>query len=68
MLAKAAAAEAANRATTVRTQLLGAMGMTFESDSALAVRRARHTSAFLGDPATLYAQVAAEEIGIGAHR
>ena len=62
-LAKAAAGDAAARCTALHTQLLGAMGLTFESDGPLAVRRARHTIPFLGNPAELYAAVAAEATG-----
>ena len=38
--------------------LLGAMGLTFESDAPFAVRRAQHTIPLLGSPAELYAAVA----------
>lgn len=59
LLAKAAATDAALRATALRTQMLGAMGLTFESDSTLAVRRVRHTAPFLGSASHLYARAAA---------
>ncbi|MDR7112255.1 alkylation response protein AidB-like acyl-CoA dehydrogenase [Microbacterium trichothecenolyticum] len=62
-LAKATAADAAARSVALQTQLLGAMGLTFESDSPLAVRRARHTIPLLGGPGQLYAAVAAESLG-----
>lgn len=62
-LAKAAAGDAAARCTALQTQLLGAIGLTFESDGPLAVRRARHTIPLLGHPAELYAAVAAEATG-----
>jgi alkylation response protein AidB-like acyl-CoA dehydrogenase len=65
-LAKAAAADAAAQSVALQTQLLGAMGLTFESDGPLAVRRARHTIPLLGNPGELYAAVAAE--ALGAHR
>lgn len=58
MLAKAAAGDAATGTTALRTQLLGAMGLTFESDSHLGVRRAQHTVPFLGTSASLYARAA----------
>ncbi|GAA5201946.1 hypothetical protein GCM10025773_23660 [Microbacterium jejuense] len=63
-LAKAAAADAAARSVALQTQLLGAMGLTFESDGPLAVRRARHTIPLLGDAGQLYAAVAAEALGV----
>lgn len=59
LLAKAAASEVAVSATALRTQLLGAMGLTFESDNHLSLRRARATAPFLGKAADLYARVAA---------
>lgn len=62
-LAKAAAGDAAARCTALQTQLLGAMGLTFESDSPFAVRRAQHTIPLLGSPAELYATVAGESLG-----
>lgn len=60
LLAKAGAAEAALRATNVRTQVLGAMGLTFESDNHLAVRRAQQTAPFLGSASELSARAATE--------
>jgi alkylation response protein AidB-like acyl-CoA dehydrogenase len=60
MLAKAAAGEAAARTTALLTQLLGAMGLTFESDGPLAVRRAQHTIPLLGTSGELFAQVGAD--------
>lgn len=68
MLAKAAATEAAERAASVHTQLLGAMGLTFEGDSQLEVRRARHTSRHLGGSGELYAAVAELRSEKGARR
>lgn len=65
-LAKAAAGDAAARCVALQTQLLGAMGLTFESDGPLAVRRARHTIPLLGNPAELYAAVAADAWGARA--
>lgn len=62
LLAKASAAEAAARVTALHVQLLGAMGLTFEADSALEVRRARHTMPVLGSPGELYAASAASTI------
>lgn len=58
LLAKAGASEAALRATNVRTQLLGAMGLTFESDNHLAVRRVQQTAPFLGGSSDLYVRAA----------
>ncbi|MFT4028799.1 MAG: acyl-CoA dehydrogenase [Protaetiibacter sp.] len=60
LLAKAGSAEAALRATNLRTQLLGAMGLTFESDNHLAVRRAQQTAPFLGGAADLYVRAASD--------
>jgi alkylation response protein AidB-like acyl-CoA dehydrogenase len=54
LLAKAAAAEAALRATAVYVQLLGAMGVTFEADAHLYFRRAQQTAPFLGSAADCY--------------
>lgn len=58
LLAKAAAAETALCATALRIQLLGAMGLTFESDSHLSARRANATAPYLGRPGDLYARAA----------
>lgn len=57
-LAKAAAAEVALSTSALHIQLLGAMGLTFEADASLAVRRATQTAPVLGSPGSLYAQVA----------
>ncbi len=57
-LAKAAASDAANVLSKLHTQLLGALGMTFEADSHLFVRRAAQTTPFLGSASELYAAVA----------
>jgi len=58
LMAKASAGEAAARCTALLTQLLGAIGLTYESDSPLGVRRARQTIPLLGHPGELYARVA----------
>lgn len=58
MLAKAAAAGAATDAAALHVQLLGAMGLTFEAESAWEVRRARHTAGVLGGASALYAEAA----------
>lgn len=58
MLAKAAASEAAEHSAHIHTQLLGAMGLTFEGGSQLEMRRAAHTARHLGSTADLYARVA----------
>ncbi|HWL79146.1 acyl-CoA dehydrogenase family protein [Microbacterium sp.] len=68
MLAKAAAADAATRSAELHVQLLGAMGLTWESDAPLFVRRARHTGPFLGMPDDLYARVGAESLTEGEAR
>jgi alkylation response protein AidB-like acyl-CoA dehydrogenase len=54
LLAKAAAAEAALRATAAFVQVLGAMGVTFEADAHLYFRRAQQTAPFLGSAAQCY--------------
>lgn len=58
LLAKAAAAEAALRATAVFVQVLGAMGVTFEADAHLYFRRAQQTAPFLGSAAECYRRAA----------
>jgi alkylation response protein AidB-like acyl-CoA dehydrogenase len=58
LLAQAAAAEAALRTTSSLVQVLGAMGMTSESDAHLFFRRAQQTAGFLGSPADCYARAA----------
>jgi alkylation response protein AidB-like acyl-CoA dehydrogenase len=62
LLAQAAAADAALRATRLQVQLLGAMGLTFEADAPLALRRAEQTARHLGAPAELYAAAGARRI------
>lgn len=62
-LAKAAATDAAVRAAHLDIQLLGAMGLTFEADAHLYLRRALQTAPFLGSPGELYADVAADHAG-----
>ncbi|WP_156378828.1 acyl-CoA dehydrogenase family protein [Microbacterium sp. Root61] len=59
LLAKAAASDAATGAVALHTQLLGAMGLTYESDNHLAVRRAQQTAGYLGTASDLYARTAA---------
>lgn len=54
LLAKAASTEAAVDATGALVQVLGAMGMTFESDAHLFFRRAQQTAPFLGSAASCY--------------
>ncbi|WP_396655703.1 acyl-CoA dehydrogenase family protein [Microbacterium sp.] len=68
MLAKAAASDAACFASASHTQVLGAMGLTWEADSPLTVRRARHTAPFLGTSSSLYAAVAAARVAQGVSR
>ena len=58
LLAQAAAAEAALQTTSSLVQVLGAMGMTSESDAHLFFRRAQQTAGFLGSPAYCYARAA----------
>jgi len=62
MLAKATSAEIAIRAAAIRVQLMGAMGLTFEADAHLYVRRAQQTARFLGNPADLYVTVAGDRL------
>jgi alkylation response protein AidB-like acyl-CoA dehydrogenase len=62
LLAQAAAADAALRATRLQVQLLGAMGLTFEADAPLALRRAEQTARHLGAAAELYAAAGARRI------
>lgn len=54
LLAAAASAEAAKRAAAMRTQLLGAMGLTAESDNHLAIRRSHQLAHALGTPGELF--------------
>jgi alkylation response protein AidB-like acyl-CoA dehydrogenase len=62
LLAKAAASDAALRAAGLQVQLFGAMGLTFESEAPLALRRAQQTSRHLGVAADLYAAAAAHRL------
>jgi alkylation response protein AidB-like acyl-CoA dehydrogenase len=62
LLAKAAASEAALQATRLQVQLLGAMGLTFEADAPLALRRAEQTARHLGTASELYAVAAADRM------
>ncbi len=59
LLAKAAASDAAVAAAGVQVQLLGAMGLTYETDTHLIVRRARQTAAWLGAASDLHARAGA---------
>ena len=68
MLAKASAAEAATHAAAVHVQLLGAMGLTFEADAPLVVRRAQQTARFLGIAPDLYARAASDFVAEGPAR
>ncbi|MEV4546816.1 acyl-CoA dehydrogenase [Nonomuraea wenchangensis] len=54
LLANAVAAETAVRVTSLFTQLMGAMGVTFEADCHLFLRRAHQTACLLGEPDALY--------------
>lgn len=67
MLAKAAAAEAAEDTAALHVQVLGAMGLTFEADSPWEVRRARHTTPVLGTPSALYARAARRRLSDQGH-
>lgn len=58
VLAKAAASEAVTKNCAVLVQVFGAMGLTFEADPQLYVRRASATSRFLGDSRDLYLSAA----------
>ncbi|WP_238006825.1 acyl-CoA dehydrogenase family protein [Dactylosporangium sp. AC04546] len=60
LLANAAAAEAAVLVASRYTQLMGAMGVTFEADCHLFLRRAHQTAGLLGTPDELYAAAARE--------
>lgn len=57
-LAKASSAEIAIRSAAVRIQLMGAMGLTYEADAHLYLRRAQETARFLGGASELYVRVA----------
>ncbi|MEV0972283.1 acyl-CoA dehydrogenase [Microtetraspora glauca] len=54
LLANAVAAETAVRVASLFTQLMGAMGVTFEADCHLFLRRAHQTACLLGEPDDLY--------------
>ncbi|MEV4290862.1 acyl-CoA dehydrogenase [Nonomuraea bangladeshensis] len=54
LLANAVAAETAVRVASLYTQLMGAMGVTFEADCHLFLRRAHQTAGLLGEPDALY--------------
>ncbi|GAA0566300.1 acyl-CoA dehydrogenase [Actinomadura livida] len=66
LLAKAAASEAAVDASRALVQVLGAMGMTFESDAHLFFRRAQQTAPFLGSAAACYRRAVAARRGVPA--
>jgi alkylation response protein AidB-like acyl-CoA dehydrogenase len=66
LLAKSAASEAATRATALQVQLFGAMGLTFESDAPLALRRAQQTVRYLGTASELSARAAAGFLADGS--
>ncbi|SNS13854.1 acyl-CoA dehydrogenase family protein [Actinomadura mexicana] len=66
LLAKAAASEAAVDASRALVQVLGAMGMTFESDAHLFFRRAQQTAPFLGSAAVCYRRAVAARRGVPA--
>jgi alkylation response protein AidB-like acyl-CoA dehydrogenase len=62
-LAKAAAGDAASETTRAGVQVLGALGMTWEHDMHLYLRRAWQMSPVLGDSATLYRDAASSLVG-----
>ena len=62
-LAKAAAGDAATETTRAGVQVLGALGMTWEHDMHLYLRRAWQMSPVLGDSATLYRAAASSLVG-----
>lgn len=64
LLAKAAASEAAVDASRALVQVLGAMGMTFESDAHLFFRRAQQTAPFLGSAAICYRRAVLARQGV----
>jgi alkylation response protein AidB-like acyl-CoA dehydrogenase len=57
-LAKAAAGDAADETTRAGVQVLGALGMTWEHDMHLYLRRAWQLAPVIGDSASLYREVA----------
>jgi len=62
-LAKAAAGDAATETTRAGVQVLGALGMTWEHDMHLYLRRAWQLSPLLGDSAALYRDAASSLVG-----
>jgi alkylation response protein AidB-like acyl-CoA dehydrogenase len=62
-LAKAAASDAAVETARAGVQVHGALGMTWEHDMHLYLRRAWQLAPLLGDSATLYRQAAASLVG-----
>jgi alkylation response protein AidB-like acyl-CoA dehydrogenase len=62
-LAKAAAGEAATETARAGVQVHGALGMTWEHDLHLYLRRAWQSQALLGDSALLYRAAAASLVG-----
>ena len=62
MLAKATAGDAALRATGLQVQLLGAMGLTWEADSHILVRRVQQTARAFGTPGALFARAASKAV------
>ena len=62
-LAKAAAGDAATETTRAGVQVLGALGMTWEHDMHLYLRRAWQMSPVLGDSPTLYRDAASSLVG-----
>jgi alkylation response protein AidB-like acyl-CoA dehydrogenase len=63
LLAKAAASEAAVETARAAVQVHGAMGMTWEHDVHLYLRRAWSSAALLGESRALYAEAAALLLG-----
>ena len=62
-LAKAAAGDAASETTRAGVQVLGALGMTWEHDMHLYLRRAWQMSPLLGDSPALYRDAALSLVG-----
>ena len=65
LLAKAAAGEAATDTARAGVQVHGALGMTWEHDMHLYLRRAWQSATVLGDSRTLYRAAAATSLGRG---
>jgi alkylation response protein AidB-like acyl-CoA dehydrogenase len=63
LLAKAAAGEAATETTRIGVRVHGALGMTWEHDMHLYLRRAWGSATTLGDQRTLYRLAAASAVG-----